>query len=174
MRSKKPELEEVVEKFESWRAKRQGRLIPDELWKAALSLLDRYSPSTICRHLRLNSKRFKQVREARGGVKASRTMGSGRAGSRGEGHRNATTAERVTALAPRNNAFVELPALGVGIGSGLSAAMLHESEREPGGCRLSLESAAGTLTLVTVGRERKLVEAVCRLVLGAFANGSRT
>jgi hypothetical protein len=78
------------------------------------------------------------------------------------------------ALAPRSKAFVELAPLGVGMGSGTSAAMLREFERGPAGCRLSLESAVGTLTLVTVGQERRLVEAVCRLVLGTFASGSQT
>ena len=40
MRSKKAELEDVVKQFEAWRAKPHGRLIPEELWKAALGLLD--------------------------------------------------------------------------------------------------------------------------------------
>lgn len=172
MRSRKPELEEVVRQFEAWRANRRGRLIPDELWKAALSLLDRHCPSTICRRLRLDAGRFKRIREARRGVKGIRSMGGGRSDSRGE-RRNGRAAP-VMALAARNNAFVELPTLGVGMGSDTSAAMLREFERGPAGCRLSLESAVGTLTLVTVGQERRLVEAVCRLVLGTFANGSQT
>ena len=171
MRSKKPELEEVARQFETWRAKRQGRLIPDELWKAALSLLDRYAPSTICRHLRLDAGRFKQIRESRGGVKGIRTVVRRRPGSAKKG-RNSTS-KPVKALAPRSNNFVELPSVGVDIGSGLSAAMLREFEGGPAGCRLSLESAAGTLTFATVGQESRLVEAVCRLVLGTFADGSR-
>ena len=40
MRSKKAELEDVVKQFEAWRAKPHGRLIPEELWKAALGLLE--------------------------------------------------------------------------------------------------------------------------------------
>jgi hypothetical protein len=171
MRSKKPELEVVVKKFETWRAKRQGRHIPDELWNAALSLLDRYAPSTIYRHLRLDAGRFKQIREARGVVKGIRTVGRVRSGSTRK--RRPVTTKPVTALAPRSKGFVEPPALGVDIGSGISAAMLRELEGGPAGCRLSLESAAGTLTFATVGQERRLVEAVCRLVLGAFADGSR-
>lgn len=170
MRSRKPELEGVVRQFETWRVKRHGRFIPDELWKAALSLLDRYPPSTICRHLRLDAGRFKRIREARAGVKESRTMGSGRSGWRRK--RNAT-AEPVMALAPRSNAFVELPTLGIDIGNGTSTPILHEFERRPAGCRLSLESSMGTLTFVT-SQERRLVEAVYRLVLGAFVDGSRT
>lgn len=171
MRTKKPELEEVLRQFETWRANRQGRLIPKELWKAAVGLLDRYSASTICRHLGLDAGRFKQIREAHGGVKGSRAVGRRRSSSPRE--RRNVASKPVKALAPRNNAFVELPALGVGTGSGLSAAMLREPEGGPAGCRLSLESAAGTLTFATVGQERRLVEAVCRLVLGAFADGSR-
>ncbi len=80
MRTKKPELEEVVRQFETWRSKRDGRLIPEELWKAALSLLDRYAPSTICRHLRLNAGRFKQIREARGVCEGKPNRGQRRLG----------------------------------------------------------------------------------------------
>lgn len=57
MRTKKPEIEEVLRQFETWRANRHGRLIPEELWKAAVGLLDRYSASTICRHLRVLVKK---------------------------------------------------------------------------------------------------------------------
>ena len=171
MRTKKPELEEVVSQFETWRSKRDGRLIPEELWKAALSLLDRYAPSTICRHLRLNAERFKQIREARGCVKGNRTVGRGGSGSPRK--RRNVTARPEKALTHRSNGFVELPPVGVDIGSGLSAAVLRELEGGRAGCRVSLESAAGRLTFATVGQERRLVEAVCRLLLGAFADGSR-
>jgi hypothetical protein len=171
MRSKKPELEDVVRQFEIWRGKRHGRLIPDELWKAALSLVDRYAPSTICRHLRLDAGRFKKIRESRSGANGRRTVGRGRSGSPRK--RRNVTSKPVMSLAPRSNGFVELPGLGVDIGSGMSAAMLREFEGGPAGCRLSLESGGGQLTFSTVGQERRLVEAVCRLVLGALSDGCR-
>ena len=118
MRSKKAELEDVVKQFEAWRAKPHGRLIPEELWKAALGLLDRYAPSTICSHLRVNAARFKQVRESGGAVVGEkRFKGHGRTGATGRSPRTVqdrSAAERVTALAPSGNAFVELPQFGMG------------------------------------------------------------
>jgi hypothetical protein len=66
MRSTRRDLEDVVAKFEGWRARRQGRAIPDELWGAAIRLLDRHTAGAICRALGLNPARFKQMREARG------------------------------------------------------------------------------------------------------------
>ena len=45
MRSRKAGLSEVEKQFESWRSKPHGRLIPEELWNAAVGLLDRYTPS---------------------------------------------------------------------------------------------------------------------------------
>ncbi len=68
MRSRKAGLSEVEKQSESWRSKPHGRLIPEELWNAAVGLLDRYTPSAICRHLRLNSARFKKVRKTHGAV----------------------------------------------------------------------------------------------------------
>ena len=100
MRSKKAELEDVVKQFEAWRAKPHGRLIPEELWKAALGLLDRYAPSTICSHLRVNAARFKQVRESGGAVVGEkRFKGHGRTGATGRSPRTVqdrSAAERVT------------------------------------------------------------------------------
>lgn len=175
MRSKKPELEEVVDQFEAWRAKPHGRLIPAELWKAALGLLDRYSPSTICGHLHLNAGRFKQMREARGVVEERGRIGRRRSGASVRGPRKllhrSSAPEQVFGLAPGQNAFIELPPLSVG--GGIMAPRLREAERVPAGFRLTLESAFGTLSVVTSrSSEEGLVEAVCRVVLGALAGSS--
>ena len=53
--SKKPTLEEIREKFETWRKTREKRTtIPDALWEAAISLCTRYSLCQISKALRLN------------------------------------------------------------------------------------------------------------------------
>lgn len=175
MRSKNPDLEEVLEQFEAWRAKPHGRLIPDELWKGAVSLLDRYSASTICSRLRLNATRFKRVREA-SSVKANGALARRRRGQAEEqsvrlGRR--TEPGQMTRFSAGRNAFLELPALGVA--RGMMAPTLREHERVPTGCRLTVESAFGTLSVVTSrSSEDRLVEAVCRLVLVALADSSRT
>jgi hypothetical protein len=41
-----------------------------------------------------------------------------------------------------------------------------------GGCRLTVESASGRLTVVTTNSGRELVDAVCQFVLGALTDGS--
>ena len=179
MRSKKAELEDVVKQFEAWRAKPHGRLIPEELWKAALGLLDRYAPSTICSHLRVNAARFKQVRESGGAVVGEkRFKGHGRTGATGRSPRTVqdrSAAERVTALAPSGNAFVELPQFGMGLGGGMMTPPLGEVQHGASRYRLTVESAAGSLTVVTASGEgeNELVEAVCRFVLGALEGSSR-
>jgi hypothetical protein len=63
-------------------------------------------------------------------------------------------------------AFIELPPLGVG--SSLMAAPLRDVEQAGAGCRLTLESAWGRLSVVTFrSPEAGLLEAVCRWALGA-------
>jgi hypothetical protein len=177
MRSKKPDLGRVVAEFEGWRAKPHGRLIPEKLWRGALELLDGYSSSTICRHLRLNPARFKQIREAQGVSRderrARRRRGRGGVLGRalGAGLRLRTAPHQVR-LAPSGNAFVELRPLSVGVGGGIVAPAVGEKPRATAGCRLILESAAGTLTVVTARPDPGLVEAVCRFVLGALGDGS--
>ena len=173
MRSKKPGLEEVLEQFETWRAKPHGRLIPDELWKAAVSLLDRYSPSTVCSRLRLNATRFKQVREA-GRAKANGALARRRRGQAEEqsGQPGKRTSGQMTTFSAGGNGFLELPPLD--IGRGMMSATLREYERVPAGCRLTLESAIGTLSVVTSrSSECELVEAVCQFVLGAMVESRR-
>ena len=174
MRSRKLQLEDVVRRFEAWRAKPHGRLIPEELWKAALRLLDRYSPSTICRHLRLNAGRFKQVREAHGAVVGeTRPMRRVRPGALGRARHRSTAREQVFRLAESRNGFVEFPPLGVAVGGSTMAPTLRDVERGPAGCRLTLQSPAGTLTVVTASAERGWVDAFCRFVLSALVDGSR-
>lgn len=178
MRSRKPGLESVLAEFGRWRAKPRGRLIPDKLWKAALGLLDRYSPSAICRHLGLNPARFKQMREARGVARGERRpkgrhgVGSraGRASRRGPRLR---TAPQRASLAASGNAFVELPSLSVAGGGGMLPPTVAGIPRGTAGVRLTLESAAGTLSVVTATRDHGLADAVCRFVLGVLGDGSR-
>jgi hypothetical protein len=157
MRSTRRDLDGVVAKFEGWRARRQGRAMPDELWDAAIRLLDMYTASAICRALGLNPARFKQMREARGvsvGGRVARRRAADKAVARREG-----------------GGFVELspPRLALGGGMAPSAERMHGAT----GCRLTLESAAGTLSVVTAAAGSGLVEAVCRLVLGALEDSSR-
>jgi hypothetical protein len=50
----KPNLEEVKSKFESFRAERKGkREIPEDLWAAAVALLQDYSFQEVWQQLRL-------------------------------------------------------------------------------------------------------------------------
>ena len=154
MRSARRDLDGVVAKFEGWRVRREGRAIPDELWGSAIRLLDGYTASAICRALGLNPARFKQMRETRG-VSVSGRVARRRAAD--------TLARR------EGGGFVELAPPRLVLGGGAPSA---ERTHGASGCRLTLESAAGTLSVVTAGPG--LVEAVCRLVLGALGDGSRS
>jgi len=52
--SSRPDLEAVRAQFSAWRATRKGHShLPEALWEAALSLLDRYAPEVVCRTLAL-------------------------------------------------------------------------------------------------------------------------
>jgi hypothetical protein len=156
MRSTRRDLDGVVAKFEGWRGRREGRAIPDDLWDAAIKLLGGYSASEICRALGLNPARFKQMREARG-VSVSGRVARRRAAD--------TLARR------EGGGFVELAPPRLALGGG----MAPSAERTYGasGCRLTLESTAGTLSVVTAAPGSGLVEAVCRFVLGALGDGPR-
>jgi hypothetical protein len=172
MRSK-PDLEDVKAQFAAWRRERRGKAIPQELWEAALRLLDRYSASTICLALGLNATRFKRVREA----ESTRSNGSrGRRGRR-RGQRRALGRDKGTSLEPISSmgpAFIELPPLGVGGGS-LVAGRFRDVERAGSGCRLTLESAFGRLSVVTLrSPDAGLLEAVCRWGLDGPADGCRS
>jgi len=71
------------------------------------------------------------------------------------------------------SAFIELPPLGVG-SSGLMAALPRDVDQAGAGCRLTLESTWGRLSVVTFrSPEAGLLEAVCRWALGA-ADGYRS
>lgn len=84
---KRPDLDDVHAQFEAWRTGARGRRsIPEPLLRAAVALLDRYTPSTICRRLRLNAARLRRARQALKGTHAQ--------------------------SAGVDGAFVELPALG--------------------------------------------------------------
>jgi hypothetical protein len=177
MRSTRPDLERVLAEFDAWRAKPRGRLIPDRLWKAAVGLLDGYSSSLICRQLRLNPTRFKQAREARGvvarpsrpaGRRRRRTVAAGWVPRTG---RRAGAPDRVMTLT-RGRAFAELPPLAVAGTGGIMPATVSDAPRRAAACRLIVETAAGTLTVVTAMPHQGLVDAVCRVVLGALADGS--
>ena len=179
MRSRKAELSEVEKQFESWRSKPHGRLIPEELWNAAVGLLDRYTPSAICRHLRLNSARFKKVRKTHGAVVSAKRLKGGQRRVSGVGSlskkpgRSGT--EQVSAIAPSRTAFVEL-AHGMGLSGGMMTPPLNSVQGEGTMCRLTVESASRSLTVVTSNREgeNELVESVCRFVVGALGNGTHT
>ena len=178
MRSTRPDLERVLAEFDAWRARPRGRLIPDRLWTAAVGLLDRYSASRICRQLRLNPTRFKQVRAARGVVARPRRSAGRRRRTAAAGWvpptgRLAGTPDRVMPRT-RGRVFAELPLLaGAGAGGSMPAPM-SDAPRSAAGCRLIVESAAGTLTVVTAMPPPGVVDAVCRVVLGALADGSRS
>ena len=155
MRLTRGDLEGVVAKFESWRATGEGRGIPDELWDAAIRLLNEYTASAICRALGLNASRFKQMREARRvrvGGRVTRRHGA------------------VAVVRREGGGFIELAPPRLGSGMARPSAELTHGAR---GCRLTLESTAGTLSVVTAGPGPELVETVCRFVLGALGDGPR-
>lgn len=167
MRSGKLDLDDVVALFEGWRANKQGRLIPGGLWQAAIGLLDRYSPSAICRRLRLSPARFKEVRQT--------GMAAAAGGPVKSGDRQAVRAPRPLPVpaAPATGAFVEFPALGVAIGEVAGPRGSSAVPPASAACRLVLESATGTLTVLTRAPDDDLVDAVCRFVLGAVGRGAR-
>jgi hypothetical protein len=72
----------------------------------------------------------------------------------------------------RGRVFAELPPLAVAGVGGIMPAPMSDAPRRAGACRLIVESAAGTLTVVTAMPHPGVVDAVCRFVLGALADGS--
>lgn len=156
MRSMGSELDGVVAKFAGWRAKRQGRAIPADLWDAVIRLLDGHTTTAICRALGLNPTRFKQMCEARG-VSVGRRVARRRVAT--------------TVALREGSGFVELALPRLGLLGG--TAPRPEPAYGGRGFRLTLESAAGTLHVVTASPESGLVEGVCRFVMGALGDGPR-
>jgi hypothetical protein len=61
------DLHFVRHQFEAWRAGRTKRQrIPETLWAAAVSLLDRYPFGLVCRELRLSPMRLRKRRMVNG------------------------------------------------------------------------------------------------------------
>ena len=59
-----PDINAVRAQFEAWRATRIGRAaIPENLWAAAIALLEYYPARIVCQQLRLSPKQLRQRRE---------------------------------------------------------------------------------------------------------------
>jgi hypothetical protein len=171
MRStKRVDLDSVVAKFEQWRRDRRSRAIPDDLWDSAIGLLGLHSATDICRALGLNHSRFNQACGERGAARRGRVTGR-RPGS---------------GTSRKAGGFVELLPVRMGPGavvpSGGGAAGMGAAAPAPAGWRLTVESAAGTLSFVTRGLEstrrpvggRDLVETLCRLVIASVLSGPQS
>ena len=160
MRSKRMDLDGVVARFDGWRRTRRGRAIPGELWKAAVGLLGEHNSSAVCRALGLNASRFKQMREARGG------LGLAGRSSRGKALPRRTTRREA-------NGFVELPSAKA---AALLGGIAGPGDRMPddSGLRLTVEYGSGTLSVVSTAPGATWLEAVSRLVLFTLLDGSRT
>jgi hypothetical protein len=72
----------------------------------------------------------------------------------------------------RGRVFAELPPLAVAGVGGIMPAPMSDAPRSAAAWRLIVESAAGTLTVVTAMPHQGVVDAVCRFVLGALADRS--
>ena len=53
-------LDDVVKFFREWRALKQQKSIPGELWDAAAKLVGRYEPSMIVRTLRISYPQYRE------------------------------------------------------------------------------------------------------------------
>ena len=178
--SQRSDLDRVHARFRAWRAGPRGRAIPDDLWCAALRLLDRYGSSTICRRLVLNPSSFKRMRETLGGFVAEQG-GSQRRRRRVEAHaarprgrrRRSANGNRTKAGSSRG-AFVELPPLSLAVGSALAPPGLLDTGCPGAECRLVVDSAGGSrLTVVLPRADMAVIDAVCRSVLN-FPGQART
>lgn len=160
MRSKRVDLDEVAGEFETWRASREERRIPESLWSAAVGLLDRHAPSAICRRLRLSPQRFKEVCAAReGGTRAAAAAEGVRRAVAGGSRPGRETAMAVRPRAlPSVRGFLEMAPM-----------MLAPTDPAPGspGCRVVLETAGGTVTVVAAAAPAAaLLEAAIRMAVG--------
>lgn len=112
------DLELVRAQFDEWRSRNGGRRhIPESLWAAAISLLERYPISLVSQRLRLNSARLRQE------VKRQRRASTGRGKSRitrrkqrvTQRRQRATGARRVRGAAQSPVEFLQLsPTTGAG------------------------------------------------------------
>ena len=149
MRSKGSTLDVAVSRFEGWRAERRGHRIPEELWNVALGLLDKHSPTAICRALRLNASRLNRARREREKVGLARRPGR-------------------TDLASRGPEFVELP----GVPSPEGVARVLGQSPVTRGCRVTIEGPGGVATITVSAPEDGVMDAVrdiVQSVLGARA-----
>jgi len=155
MRSASSDLESVARRFEVWRSARpRRRALPERLWRAAVGLLGRQTPSAICRRLGLNESRFKHVREVLSGTGTT-------ARARGDGGRPSKTKQRQIPRARR--AFVELPSLAlVRPGQEIEAPGMRAESR------MVLESVTGARLSVEFARvDPAWLSSLCALLLGA-------
>jgi hypothetical protein len=167
MRSSRPDFAKVVSQFEGWRRRRQERRIPEELLDAAVGLLAEHPATAICRGLRLNSSRFKQAREAReGSSKCRRAGGAGRRDRRTKTLRASLTRKR---LGSDGGGFVELAP--VSWDGGLVRPKATSLPGAATGWQLSLENAAGTVTIILRAPDSGLIDAVRRQLLSALGDG---
>lgn len=141
----RPDLDDVHAQFEAWRAAKRGRrVIPERLLRAAVALLDRYPPSTICRRLRLNATRFARARQSLAGKHAKARGGGG--------------------------AFVELAALGVAASEPQLSLVRLDALNRGAECRVVLEPATGGRLSVELARvDAAWLEVACRALLAASA-----
>lgn len=68
------DLSSIKEAFEKWRGERKGRArIPEQLWSAAIELLDYYPFNKVREALKLNSKQLQNRAQANGKITRHRT-----------------------------------------------------------------------------------------------------
>jgi hypothetical protein len=120
-------LEVVAEHFQEWRSgKKNGERIPERLWREAVSLVDSYGVSQVCRALRLSGTDLNERR-----------------GVKGIGERRRSAASK--------SPFVEVERASLAPNDDrLSAAMGVELER-PDGARLRIQGG-GVDLLAVIGR----------------------
>jgi hypothetical protein len=72
------DLDSIGAEFESWRAQRKGReRIPEQLWAAAISLLDYYTVNKVSRALKLNSEQLQKRSKSNGNLVKQRRKSKG-------------------------------------------------------------------------------------------------
>lgn len=174
------DLEAVVGKFAQWRRNRRRRPIPEDLWAAAIGLLDTHGVSEVCRALGVNHSRFNEVR-ARRSKEADRRAARCDVAARSRRPEGVARRSAPAHIAGEANGFVELLPLRLGPGgavmSGNGTHRMGVPAAAADGWRLTLESATGTISLVTRGSGAAtggdLVETLSRLVIASVVGGLR-